>query len=116
MEAGIEHLGRGTARGVDKMIIVVEPGTRSIETASRIKRLAEDIGVKNIAVVGNKIRHNSDKEFLKAHMPDFDFLGFIHYDEKILEADLNNTSPLELNTELMQEVEKIVTKIVAGKP
>ena len=115
MEAGIEHLGRGTARGVDKMIIVVEPGTRSIETASRIKHLAEDIGIKNIAVVGNKIRHNSDKEFLKFRMPDFNFLGFIQYDEKILEADLNNTSPLESNIELMKEVGIIVEKIVANK-
>ena len=111
MEAGIEHLGRGTARGVDKMIVVVEPGIRSIETASRIKHLAGEIGIKDMAIVGNKIRHNSDKEFLKAHMPDFNFLGFIHYDEKILEADLNNTSPFEHNTELMEEVEKIAEKI-----
>jgi len=115
MEAGIEHLGRGTARGVDKMIIVVEPSSRSIETASRIRHLAEDIGVKNIAVVGNKIRHNSDKEFLKAHMPDFSFLGFIRYDEEILEADLSNTSPLESNRELMEEVERIAEKMVVGK-
>lgn len=115
MEAGIEHLGRGTARGVDKMIIVVEPGTRSIETASRIKHLAEDIGIKDMAIVGNKIRHNSDKEFLKAHMPDFSFLGFIQYDEKILEADLDNTSSFELNTELMKEVEMIAEKMVANK-
>ncbi|GAI50562.1 unnamed protein product, partial [marine sediment metagenome] len=64
-----------------------------------------------LAVVGNKIRHNSDKEFLKAHMPDFSFLGFIRYDEKILEADLNNTSSLELNTELMEEVERIAEKM-----
>ncbi|GAG44315.1 unnamed protein product, partial [marine sediment metagenome] len=116
MEAGIEHLGRGTARGVDKMIIVVEPGTRSIETASRIKHLAEDIGIKDMAIVGNKVRHNSDKEFLRAHMPDFDFLGFIRYDEKILEADLSNISPLESNTELMGEMEQIAEKMVAGKP
>lgn len=114
MEAGIEHLGRGTARGVDKMIIVVEPGTRSIETASRIKHLAEDIGIKDMAIVGNKIRHNSDKEFLKAHMPDFSFLGFIQYDEKILEADLNNISPLESNAELMEKVEIIAEKLVNG--
>lgn len=112
MEAGIEHLGRGTARGVDKMIIVVEPGTRSIETASRIKHLAEEIGIKDMAIVGNKIRHNSDKEFLKAHMPGFSFLGFIQYDEKILEADLNNASSFELNTELMKEVEMIAGKMV----
>jgi len=112
MEAGIEHLGRGTARGVDRMIIVVEPGSRSIETAFRIKHLAEEIGVKNIAVVGNKIHRNSEKEFLMAHMSDFDFLGFIHYNEKILEADLNNTSPFELDTELMEEVAKIAEKMV----
>jgi len=115
MEAGIEHLGRGTARGVDKMIIVVEPGTRSIETAFRIRQLAEEIGIKDIVVVGNKIRHDSDKEFLKSRMPHFNFLGFIQYDEKILEADLDNTSPLELNTELMEEVEEIADKIVANK-
>jgi CO dehydrogenase maturation factor len=48
-------------------------------------------------------------------MPDFDFLGFIHYDEKILEADLSNTSPLESNTELMEEVEKIATKAMESE-
>jgi len=114
MEAGIEHLGRGTARGVDRMIIVVEPGTRSIETASRIRQLAEEIGIKDIVVVGNKIRHDSDKEFLKSRMPHFSFLGFIQYDEKILEADLDNTSPLEDNAGLMEEVGIIATKMVNG--
>jgi len=112
MEAGIEHLGRGTAKGVDKMIIVVEPGSRSIETAFRIKHLAKEIGIKNIAVVGNKIRHNSDREFLIAHMPDFDFLGFIQYNEKIFEADLANTSPFEVNIGLMKEVKKVAANMV----
>ncbi len=115
MEAGIEHLGRGTARGVDEMIIVVEPGSRSIETAFRIKGLAEDVEIKNIGIVGNKIRHQSDKEFLITNMPRLNFLGFISYDEKILEADLTNTSPFETNTELMKEVENIAGKIVKGK-
>lgn len=111
MEAGIEHLGRGTARGVDKMIIVVEPGSRSIETAFRIKRLAEDVGIRNIAVVGNKIRHSSDKEFLITHMPHFNFLGFIHYEEKIVEADLANISLFDLNKDILPEIKKIAGKI-----
>lgn len=111
MEAGIEHLGRGTARGVDEMIIVVEPGSRSIETAFRIKGLAEDIGIKNMGIVGNKIRHQSDKEFLMTNMPHLNFLGFISYDEKIIEADLANTSPFEMNTALMEEVKNIAEKI-----
>ncbi|MBI4180478.1 MAG: AAA family ATPase, partial [Chloroflexi bacterium] len=64
MEAGIEHLGRATAKAVDKLIVVVEPGRRSLETAYRIGELAEDIGLPNIAVVGNKIRSQSDRDFL----------------------------------------------------
>jgi len=55
MEAGIEHLARGTARAVDQLIIVVEPGRRSIETALRIRDLARDLGLQNIAVVANKV-------------------------------------------------------------
>ena len=55
MEAGIEHLGRGTAGMVDKLIVVVEPGRRSIETALNIEKLAKEIGLKNLAVVGNKL-------------------------------------------------------------
>ena len=57
MEAGIEHLGRGTARAVDRLIVVVEPGRRSIDTAENIRKLAGDIGLDRIAVVGNKVRN-----------------------------------------------------------
>lgn len=56
MEAGIEHLGRGTTRGIDLMIIVVEPGKRSIQTAGRIKKLGGDLGIEKFAVVINKVR------------------------------------------------------------
>ena len=65
--AGIEHLGRGTATAVDKLLIVVEPGRRSIETAHEIVKLADDIGITKIAAVGNKIRSESDKEYLNSH-------------------------------------------------
>jgi len=115
MEAGIEHLGRATAQGVDELLVVVEPGLRSIETAHRIRELAKEVGIENLGVVGNKIRHQSDKEFLMTKMPHFNFLGFILYDEKILEADLDNTSPFGMNTGLMGEVKKIVAKIMEGR-
>jgi len=111
MEAGIEHLGRGTTKGIDKMIIVVEPGSRSIETAFRIKHLAEEIGIKNIAVVGNKIRHNSEKDFLVSRMRSFEFFGFIPYEEKIVEADLANLSPFDQDIGILGEVKKIAGKI-----
>ena len=95
MEAGIEHLGRGTARAVDKLIVVVEPGRRSIETAVNIKKLAAEIGLQNMVVVGNKVRNQSDREFLISSLPGFDFLGFIPYDQTIVDADLADLSPLD---------------------
>ncbi len=111
MEAGIEHLGRGTARGVDQLIVVVEPGTRSVQTAYRIKDLAKDIGIENIAAVGNKIRTDSEREFLMSNMPDFEFLGFIPYEEKIVEADLANVSPFDLNKDILPVIKRIAGKI-----
>ncbi|MFH1382491.1 MAG: carbon monoxide dehydrogenase accessory protein CooC [Chloroflexota bacterium] len=95
MEAGIEHLSRGTAKAVDKLIIVVEPGRRSLETAANIRKLAGDIDLKTIAVVGNKVRDQADQAFLKANLPDFDFLGFIPYDPAITEADQARRSVLD---------------------
>jgi CO dehydrogenase maturation factor len=111
MEAGIEHLGRGTARGVDQLTVVVEPGTRSTQTAYRIKELAQHIGVENIVAVGNKIRTDFDQKFLITNMPDFRFLGFIPYEEKVVEADLANVSPFNLNKDFLPEIKKIAQKM-----
>jgi len=88
MEAGIEHLGRGTATAVDMIIVVVEPGRRSIETAEKIKKLAGDLGIKRIVIVGNKVRGRKDEDFIRLNLPDADILGFIPYDEALIEADL----------------------------
>ncbi|MBN2467839.1 MAG: AAA family ATPase [Deltaproteobacteria bacterium] len=87
MEAGIEHLGRATAQAVDAFIILVEPGRRSIETARRIRFLAEGIGIPRTYVVGNRIRNAEEEEFIREHLPDFDILGFLAYNEKVIEAD-----------------------------
>ena len=98
MEAGIEHLGRGTARAVDRLIVVVEPGRRSIDTAEHIRKLAGDIGLDQIVVVGNKIRNADDEAFLRKHLPDFAFLGFLPYDQALIEADLEGISPFDTET------------------
>lgn len=97
MEAGIEHLGRATARAVDKLIVVVEPGRRSIETAHHVRQLAKDIGLERIVVVGNKVRSEADKEYLIQNLPDFHLLGFLPFDEKVIEADLKGLAPYDLS-------------------
>ncbi|RJQ53153.1 MAG: carbon monoxide dehydrogenase [Desulfobacteraceae bacterium] len=107
MEAGIEHLGRGTAKAVNRLIVVVEPGRRSIETAAHIKKLASEIGLDQVALVGNKIRNPKDEAFLKSNMPGFEFLGFLPYDESLIEADLNGKSPFETDSPALKIVERI---------
>ncbi len=115
MEAGIEHLGRGTASAVDKLIVVVEPGKRSIETAHHIQKLSRDIGLKNIVLVGNKIRGDQDIAFLQKQLPEFSFLGFLPYDNQIIEADLEGKAPFEKEQGLAAQVGAMVDKLIAEK-
>ena len=112
MEAGIEHLGRATAKAVDKLIVVVEPGRRSLETAHKIEKLARDIGLPNIAVVGNKIQSQSEKEFLISALPHFEFLGFISYDQAIVDADLANLPIFDASPQVASEVKNIYHQLV----
>lgn len=116
MEAGIEHLGRATARAVDEMLIVVEPGKGSIETAYRIRELAKDIGLKNVRVVANKIRSEQDRDFLVSAMSDFEFLGFIPYDQSIIEAGLGNFPLSKSSSEVISRVHDIAVRLSAAKP
>jgi len=111
MEAGIEHLGRATARAVDRLIVVVEPGRRSIDTAMHIKQLAGEIGLDKISLVGNKIRGEKDRQFLEQHLPDFDFLGFLPFDDALIEADLSGMSPYEADSAAKSEIIKMIEKL-----
>jgi CO dehydrogenase maturation factor len=113
--AGIEHLSRGTAKAVDKLIIVVEPGRRSIETAREITKLAQDIGIENIAVAGNKVRSDTEKEYIKSHLTGYEFLGFIPFDQAIVDADLGNRSVLEASPGVTGEVKKIYEALLSSQ-
>ena len=114
MEAGIEHLGRATAKAVDKLIVVVEPGRRSLETADRIDKLARDIGLHNIAIVGNKLRSQADREFLISNLPNFEFLGFIPYDQAVVDADLASLPVVNASQRVIAEVRNIYQALVAA--
>jgi CO dehydrogenase maturation factor len=111
MEAGIEHLGRATAKAVDKLIVVVEPGRRSIDTAEHIRKLAGEIGLDHIVVVGNKVRGPKDEEFLKTHLEDFEFLGFLPYDDALIEADLNGSSPFDVDSPSKAQVKAMISRL-----
>lgn len=111
MEAGLEHLGRGTAMAVDRLIVVVEPGRRSIETAFHIRHLAEDIGLKRLSLVGNKVRSDKDRTFLLEHMPDVEFLGFLPFTGDIIEADLEGIPPFQKDPEGLDIVKGMIERV-----
>jgi CO dehydrogenase maturation factor len=87
MYAGVEHLGRATVDFVDAMIIVVEPTRRSLGTAVQIKKLAHDIGLTRLWLVGNKVRNEDEAAFLRAETPEIPVLGFLPADLAVQEAD-----------------------------
>ncbi|MBT8342932.1 MAG: AAA family ATPase [Desulfatitalea sp.] len=111
MEAGIEHLGRATASAVDKLIVVVEPGRRSIDTATHIRKLAQEIRLERIAIVGNKIRSEKDEAFIREHLSDFDFLGFLPYGDELIEADLSGRSPYDVSSEAKTRIKQMISKL-----
>jgi CO dehydrogenase maturation factor len=115
MEAGVEHLGRATAKAVDELIIVVEPGRGSIDTAFRIRELARDIGVEGVKVVANKVRSGRDRELLLAAMPDFEFLGFVPYDQSVIEAGLGDLPIRSASPEVISQLKDIATRLSAGR-
>jgi CO dehydrogenase maturation factor len=110
MEAGLEHLGRGTVAGVDLLLIVVEPGIRSAGVAQRISSLARDIGVKRMAAVINKVSSKEQEEQVRKSLGDIPVLGSLPYDRSLVEADLNDVSPLD-----QKGAERFIGAVVALK-
>lgn len=108
MEAGIEHLGRGTALGVDQMVVVVEPSRASIDTARRIQRLAGDIGIKHLRVMGNKTHDPAERQFILDRLKGFDIMGFVDYFTEFKEINLNQATALSLSGKPVAQLKKIM--------
>jgi CO dehydrogenase maturation factor len=111
MEAGIEHLTRGTAESVDAFIVVVEPGQRSMQTAKTVKKMAKELGVKKVFVVANKVRNPDDLNFIHHNIGDMEFLGSIRFNESIMTADIEGSSPYAHSPESVDEAKEIKNRI-----
>lgn len=111
MEAGLEHLGRGTTDCVDRFIVVVEPGSRSVQTYHSVKRLAEELGIKQVDVVANKIVSEDDEAFIRESIPAEALLGMIHIDEAVRDADRQGKTPYGASERTMAEIRAIKQRI-----
>ena len=111
MEAGLEHLGRGSTGQVDALIIVVEPGQRAMNTARQIKKLGEDLKIKNMMIVGNKVNSEEDRQLIERDLSDFPVLGYMSFNPKVLQADKEGKSPFDMDEKIKEEVNTILTEL-----
>lgn len=112
MGAGIEHLTRGTARAVDIMLVVVEPSKNSVNTAKNVQKLAKELGIGKVRIIGNKIRHEKEKEFILSYFSNEDILGFVKFDDAVWESAMEKGPAADLNGELLESMKEIHQKIL----
>jgi len=113
MEAGVEHLGRGTASAVDAFIVVVEPGRRSIQTAHTIYALAQDLAIDKVYAVGNKVQSEADEAFIQEQLPGFRLLGYLRSDPMAIESDRRGKAVFAMAPELVEEARTIVDRLTS---
>ncbi len=103
MEAGIEHFGRSTAQAVDVLVVVIEPGRRSLQTAHKVAEFGRSLGIEHIGLVMNKVGDPSELEALRPDFPDLQFLGTIGRHQEMIEIDLAGQASWSSQS-LMEEV------------
>ena len=114
MEAGIEHLGRATAGAVSAMVVVVEPGMRSVYAAHSIRRLASDIGVTRVVAVLNKVRQDTNVQTLSEALSPIPAIGTLPYDDAIAQADFEARAVSASSPEQEKAIAEIATRITAS--
>jgi len=115
MEAGVEHIGRGTARRVDTLLIVVDSNMKALEIAKRIHDLATSAGMKQIFLIGNRVMNSAQKEAIKsfAEKNGLPILAFVPFDQQVIEADTRGETPLKYKEiEAVRTIDNICEALV----
>jgi CO dehydrogenase maturation factor len=108
MEAGLEHLGRGTASAVDCLLVVVDPDLRSLETLERIRHLAADLGLTRCRAVANKVASDAERTFLEARAPSDGFLAWLPFSPAAVAVSRGEGSLAEAEPSLWREIDSIL--------
>ena len=113
MEAGIEHLGRATSGSVDALVVVVNPGARSRAAAGKIRKLGQDIGIKRIVILGNRVKGPEDEELIRSSLSGYEILGFLPEMPEIIVSDRDGVRPFEDISDAPKALFEIAQKLVA---
>jgi CO dehydrogenase maturation factor len=97
LEAGVEHIGRGTARQVDHLLIVADSNLKSLEIAKHIHDMASVAGMKQLHLIGNRVMNDEQKEAVQkfADQNGIEVLAFVPWDQKVIESDMMGVTPLK---------------------
>lgn len=114
MEAGLEHLSRGTERGVDQLLVMLEPYYKALETARRAAELGRELGIPHVAGVANKVRDDTDRDAVRdfAERHELEILAEVPYDDEVRRADLEGRAPYELGAiPAVEAVERLADRL-----
>jgi len=115
LAAGVEFMGRASVQGIDALVAVVEPGSRSIETAINIARMAKELGIKHVAAIANKITESAQTDAIKSQLKEVELLGNLRYSGSIQEADMRRTPVIKADAELVErlrEAKNVLTDLI----
>lgn len=112
LAAGLEFMGRACVQGVDALVVVVEPGARSIGTAINIARMAKGLGIKHVATIANKVTESAQIEAIRPRLTNMPILANIRYSPAVQEADLQRRSVFEADTELVGGLKHAKAKLM----
>ena len=114
-EAGLEHLGRGTAKGIDIMLVITEPSQKSLDLCSKIIELSKKLGIINVYLVANKVIDDAQLTIINNRIRNWEVPLYhsIPFDTEIGKADLNGTSPLDFNpdSEAIKSIQNLYRKL-----
>ncbi|MHC4266483.1 MAG: ATP-binding protein [Planctomycetota bacterium] len=106
LAAGVEFMGRASIQGIDALLVIVEPGSRSIETANKISKMARELGIKNVLAIANKITEPAETDIIKSQLKDVLLLGSLSYSKSVHQSDLKRTPVIKADNQFIEELSK----------
>jgi CO dehydrogenase maturation factor len=111
LAAGVEFMGRASVQGIDALVLVVEPGGRSIETANNMAKMAKKLGIGCVGVIVNKITEDSQIELVKSQLGDVVLLGALKYSPSLQQADLKRAAVFGADAEVTEELRRVENRL-----
>ena len=111
LAAGVEFMGRASVQGIDALVLVVEPGGRSIETANNMAKMGRELGIEVVAAIANKITETAETDTIKRQLRNVDLLGNLRYSRAMQQADLGRAPALGADAEITKELEQVKNKL-----